>query len=612
MFQTFEDTANDKDAQTRVAALRARFDDAAIDGFLVPRVDEHQGEYVAAGSERLAWLTGFTGSWGVALILKGSAHVFVDGRYTVQAANQLDAATFQVEDLIGNPLGTFIPAHLPKGTRIGFDPWLHTIGEVKTLQKALGEIGGVLVPLIKNPIDQIWTDRPAPPLEPASIQPIEYAGVLAKTKIADMSSALTTAKADATVLTDPASMAWLFNIRGNDVPHTPFVLGFALVKANGEPVLFIDKRKLPIKVEAYLTQLATLLPPSAVEQTLTEYANGKIIALDPALAGDKFRTIVEGAGGTVVELQDPARLPRARKNATEQQGARNAHVRDGASMATFLKWYDEQAPGSLDEINAAVKLEECRVANGEASQMPLLDVSFATISSTGPNGAINHYRVTTKSNRTLQQGELFLLDSGGQYRDGTTDITRTLPVGKVSAEYRRRFTLVLKGMIAISMVRFPKGTRGCDIDAFARAALWQAGLDYGHGTGHGVGSYLSVHEGPQRIAKVGITPLEPGMILSNEPGYYKPGEYGIRIENLIIVTEAKPVAGGDIAMMEFETITLAPIDKRLIDSSLLNRAELQWLDAYHARVLAEIGPMVDSATRAWLTLATTPFEVEHN
>ncbi|MGL4490831.1 MAG: M24B family metallopeptidase, partial [Rhizobiaceae bacterium] len=341
---------------------------------------------------------------------------------------------------------------------------------------------------------------------------------------------------------------------------------------------------------------------------LSKFARDKVIALDPALAGDKFRTIVESAGGSVVELQDPARLPRARKNKIEQQGARTAHLRDGAGMAAFLKWYDEQKPGSLDEISAAKKLEQCRVDAGQAHQMPLLDVSFPSISSTGPNGAMNHYRVSEDSNRTLQDGELFLLDSGGQYRDGTTDITRTLPVGKVSDEYRRRFTLVLKGMIAISMLRFPKGTRGCDIDAFARAALWQAGLDYAHGTGHGVGSYLSVHEGPQRIAKTGVTPLEPGMILSNEPGYYKTGEYGIRIENLIIVTEPKAIDGGDIAMMEFETITLAPIDKRLIETSLLTRAELQWFDAYHARVLAEIGPMVDQETRNWLTKATGSFE----
>jgi Xaa-Pro aminopeptidase len=391
---------------------------------------------------------------------------------------------------------------------------------------------------------------------------------------------------------------------------TPVPLGFAIVRADSEPIVFIDKRKLPMKTESYLTQLCALMPPSSLTTELASIAAGKTVALDYSLAADRLRRIVESAGGKIIDLADPARLPRARKNETEKRGARASHRRDGAAVAAFLKWYDEQAPGCLDEISAAQTLEACRIASGEANQMPLLDVSFPTISSTGPNGAINHYRVTTETNRTLHEGELFLLDSGGQYRDGTTDITRTLPVGKVSAEYCRRFTLVLKGMIAISMLRFPKGTRGCDIDAFARAALWQAGLDYGHGTGHGVGSYLSVHEGPQRIAKVGITPLEPGMILSNEPGYYKPSEYGIRIENLIIVTEPKPVEGGDIAMMEFETITLAPIDKRLIDTSLLTRAELQWLDAYHTRVLAEIGPMVDSATRAWLTLATMPFEVE--
>jgi Xaa-Pro aminopeptidase len=608
MFQTFENTTNSTDASAAVSALRERLNAHQIDGFLIPRVDEHQGEYVAPRSECLAWLTGFTGSWGIALILKNSAHVFVDGRYTVQAANQLDGEIFKIEDLVGNPPSVFIPANVASGSRIGFDPWLHTINEVKALQKAVAKIGGTLVPFTKNLIDEIWVNRPPPPLEPVSIQPIEYAGVPAKTKISAMAKTLHEAKAHATILTDPASLAWVFNIRGGDVPHAPFVLGFAIIKASGAPLLFIDSQKLSIKTEAYLTQLATLLAPPSLEQELSIFAKGKIIALDPALASDKLRTTVEAAGGTVIELPDPARLPRARKNAVEQEGARAAHLRDGAGMVKFLKWYDEQTPGSLDEISVAIKLEQCRIEVGKVSQMPLLDVSFPSISSTGPNGAINHYRVSHDSNRTLQEGELFLLDSGGQYRDGTTDITRTLPVGKVRDEYKRRFTLVLKGMISISMLRFPKGTRGCDIDAFARAALWQAGLDYAHGTGHGVGSYLSVHEGPQRIAKAGITPLEPGMILSNEPGYYKPGEYGIRIENLIIVTEAKPIEGGDIPMMAFETITLAPIDKRLIDTGLLTCAELQWLDAYHARVLAQISPLVDSATRAWLTLATKSFE----
>ncbi len=608
MFQTYDSTTEASASAERVAALRRLFDNLGIDGFLVPRVDEHQGEYVAPHSERLAWLTGFTGSWGQALILRHSAHVFVDGRYTVQAPQQLDGAIFKVEDLVATPPSKWIPENLASGVRIGFDPWLHTIAEVKSLEAAMNKLGGTLIALETNPIDQIWPDQPQPPLAEVTIQPLDFAGKPAREKLADMRKALVKAKADATVLTDPSSLAWTFNIRGNDVPHTPMPLGFALVRAEGDPIVFLDERKLPIKTRAYLTQLCEILPPSSLPSALIEIAVGKTVALDPTLAAEKLRRLVIDAGGKVTEEQDPARLPRARKNDVERQGARAAHRRDGAAMASFLTWYDVQTPGSLDEIGAAIKLEECRVAAGEANQMPLLDVSFPSISSTGPNAAINHYRVSTASNRTLQPGELFLLDSGGQYRDGTTDITRTLPVGEVNSEYKRRFTLVLKGMIAISMLRFPKGTKGSEIDAFARAALWGAGLDYAHGTGHGVGSYLSVHEGPQRIAKVGVTPLEPGMILSNEPGYYKPGEYGIRIENLILVTEPHAIKDGDIEMMGFETLTLAPIDKRLIQTDLLTRSELQWLDAYHARVLAEIGPMVDNQARQWLTMATTPFE----
>ncbi|MGB8818028.1 MAG: aminopeptidase P family protein, partial [Rhizobiaceae bacterium] len=582
MFQTYDSTNEANASAPRVAQLRSLFDTLAIDGILVPRVDEHQGEYVAARSERLAWLTGFTGSWGQALILQKSAHVFVDGRYTVQAAQQLDAAVFKVEDLVATPPAKWIPEHLRPGARLGFDPWLHTISEVNALEAAMTKLGGSLVALDANPIDHIWIDQPQLPLAEITIQPLEFAGKTAREKLAAVQETLVSAKADATVLTDPSSLAWTFNIRGNDVPHTPVPLGFVIIRAEGEPVVFLDERKLPIKTRAYLTQLCEISAPENLPAALIEIAAGKSIALDPALAAEKLRRLVKDAGGTVIEVQDPCRLPRARKNPVELVGARAAHRRDGSAVSVFLTWYDAQTPGSLDEIGAAVKLEECRVTAGEVNQMPLLDVSFPSISSTGPNGAINHYRVTTTSNRTLQPGELFLLDSGGQYRDGTTDITRTLPVGNVSAEYKRRFTLVLKGMIAISMLRFPKGTKGSEIDAFARAALWGAGMDYAHGTGHGVGSYLSVHEGPQRIAKVGVTPLEPGMILSNEPGYYKPGEYGIRIENLIIVTEPEDIDGGDSAMMGFETLTLAPIDKRLIDTSLLTRAELHWIDTYHA------------------------------
>ncbi len=608
-FQNFISTANPALAAPRVASLRALFDAHGIDGFLVPRSDEHQGEYVAKGSERLAWLTGFTGSAGVALVLKSNAFVFVDGRYTVQAGQQLDANVFETIDLVASPPSKWVKEGLKKGARLGFDPWLHTVSEVKGLEKAMAEIGGMLVAVKSNPVDAIWAGRPAAPLEHVTIHDIEHAGVLARDKIAAMGKAVAECGASACVLTDPSSVAWVFNVRGSDVPHTPLALAFAILKADGEPVVFIDKRKLPIKTEAYLNQLCALHPPSAMEEELGKLAaNGETVALDPLLAADQLRRIVEGAGGKVIEAADPARIPRAQKNKTELAGTRAAHVRDGAAVASFLAWYDEQMPGTLTEIAAAEELESCRVNTGEMLQAPLLDISFDTISSTGPNGAINHYRVTTDTNRTLQDGELFLLDSGGQYVDGTTDITRTLPVGAVPDEYSRRFTLVLKGMIAISSLRFPKGTTGAEIDAFARSALWKAGLDYAHGTGHGVGSYLSVHEGPQRIAKTGRQELLPGMILSNEPGYYKPGEYGIRIENLIVVTEAEDIQGGDKPMLGFETITLAPIDRRLIDAHLMTREELQWLDAYHARVLAELSPIVEAGVRPWLESACAPLE----
>jgi Xaa-Pro aminopeptidase len=607
-FQNFENTANPALCAPRLTSLRALFDAHGVDGFLVPRADEHQGEYVAKSSERLAWLTGFTGSAGVALVLKSHAYVFVDGRYTVQAGLQLDASQFEIIDLVASPPSKWLAANAEKGARIGFDPWLHTISEVKALEAALSEAGGALVAVAANPVDAVWHDRPAAPLEQVSIHDIKQAGVLARDKLAGLAAAVSDAHANLCVLTDPSSIAWAFNIRGKDVPHTPLALCFAILKAEGEPLLFIDKRKLPIKTEAYLNQLCTLMPPSALEEELARLSAGASVALDPVLAAEKLRRIVEDAGGKVIEAADPARIPRARKNKTELAGARAAHIRDGAAVSAFLAWYDTQKPGALTEIAAAEKLEDCRIHTGEMLQAPLLDISFDTISSTGPNGAINHYRVTTDTNRTLHDGELFLLDSGGQYLDGTTDITRTLPAGTVPDDYRRRFTLVLKGMIAISTLRFPQGTTGAEIDALARSALWKAGLDYGHGTGHGVGSYLSVHEGPQRIAKTGRQELLPGMILSNEPGYYKPGEYGIRIENLIIVTEAEDIEGGDKPMLGFETITLAPIDRRLIDAHLMTREELQWLDAYHARVLAELSPIVEAGVRPWLEAACASLE----
>jgi Xaa-Pro aminopeptidase len=608
MFQTFDDESNVTLGAPRVARLREWLAANGLDGFIVPRSDEHQGEYVAPGSERLRWLTGFSGSAGVAIVLAGKAYIFVDGRYTLQVRDQVDLGVFTIESLIENPPPSWIENNLGKGSRIGFDPWLHTIGDVKALKAAAEKVGAALVAVERNPIDQLWQERPKPPLAPVEIHPIAFAGELAKEKLARLVSAIEKQKATHAVLTDPSSIAWTFNIRGGDVPHTPLALGFAVLAADGAHQLFMDKRKLPKETEAYLTQLADLRAPAGLESAIVDLArSGAAVSLDPVLAADRLRALVEDNGGTVVSAPDPARIPRATKNKAEIQGARAAHRRDGVAIAKMLCWLDAQAPGTIDEIATVTRLEEFRRSVGEETQMPLREVSFSTISGSGPNGAIMHYRVSRATNRRLGDGELFLLDSGAQYQDGTTDITRTIPVGQPTEEMRERYTLVLKGMIGISLLRFPAGTRGSDIDAVARLALWKHGLDYAHGTGHGVGSYLSVHEGPQRIAKTGTEKLLEGMILSNEPGYYKPGHYGIRLENLIIVTPAEQLPDGDIAMHGFETLTLAPFDPRMLRADLLTREELMWLNAYHARVLSEIGPMVDGETLKWLEAVTVPF-----
>lgn len=607
MFQTFDSAGDPAVGKPRVALLRQWLAENGLDGFLVPRADEHQGEYVADRSARLKWLTGFSGSAGVAIVLRDRAFIFVDGRYTLQVRNEVDLSIFTVESLIDNPPASWIKDNLGKGARLGFDPWLHTIGEIKALKASAEQSGATLVPLDQNPIDIIWEDQPEPPRAPVELQELNFAGELAKDKLARLASAIQKDGATHAVLTDPSSIAWAFNIRGGDVPHTPLALGFAILAADGKHQLFMDQRKFPRQVAAYLTQLADLHDPDEFEAAIVELAkDGARIALDPVLAADKLRMLAEDNGGTVVLAADPARIPRATKNQAEIAGSRAAHRRDGAAIARLLCWLDRQQPGSLDEIAVVTKLEEMRRRTGEETQMPLRDVSFDTISGAGPNGAIMHYRVSRATSRKLESGELFLLDSGGQYQDGTTDITRTVPIGEPTQEMRERFTLVLKGMIGISTLRFPAGTRGSEIDAVARMALWKHGCDFAHGTGHGVGSYLAVHEGPQRIARTGTEKLLAGMMLSNEPGYYKEGAYGIRIENLILVTPAEQIEGGDIAMHGFETLTLAPIDKRLIRTDLLTRDELHWLDRYHAWVLAEIGPMVDGETLAWLEKATAP------
>ncbi|MER9306081.1 aminopeptidase P family protein [Mesorhizobium sp. M0293] len=607
MFQTFDSAGDPAVGKPRVALLRQWLEANGLDGFIVPRADEHQGEYVADRSARLKWLTGFSGSAGVAIVLRDRAFIFVDGRYTLQVRSEVDLDIFSIESLVDNPPAVWLKDNIGKGARLGFDPWLHTISDVKALQASADKSGAVLVPLDKNPIDIIWEDQPDAPMAPVELHPIGFAGELAKDKLARLASAIGKDGATHAVLTDPSSIAWAFNIRGGDVPHTPLALGFAILAADGSHQLFMDRRKFSRQVEAYLTQLAEPHEPGEFEAAIVSLAKGGAkIALDPVLAADRLRMLVESNGGTVIAAPDPARIPRATKNKAEINGSRAAHRRDGAAVAKLLCWLERQKPGSLDEISVVTRLEETRRRTGEETQMPLRDNSFDTISGAGPNGAIMHYRVSRATNRKLKAGELFLLDSGAQYQDGTTDITRTVPIGQPTQEMRERFTLVLKGMIGISTLRFPAGTRGSEIDAVARIALWKHGCDFAHGTGHGVGSYLAVHEGPQRIARTGTEKLLEGMMLSNEPGYYKEGAYGIRIENLILVTPAEEVEGGDIAMHGFETLTLAPIDTRLVRTDLLTRDELHWLDTYHARVLAEIGPMLDGETLAWLGKATAP------
>ncbi|AOF88950.1 aminopeptidase P family protein [Sinorhizobium sp. RAC02] len=606
MFQSFDVKSTPQFGRERADALRAAFDVLGIDGFLVPRADEYQGEYVPASAERLSWLTGFTGSAGVALVMRNQAVVFVDGRYVTQLVEQVDGSVFTSGDLVGEPPHLWLQNHAPKGFRLGIDPWLHTGAEVRRLEKALSGVGGALVLLPHNPLDRIWTDRPAEPLGRVVIQAIDQAGELARDKLAKMAEATAVAGADVLAVTDPSSIAWIFNIRGSDVPHTPHPLARAIIPADGRPLLFLDKRKTGIEQEAYLTQLADLVPPSQFdERVATLAAAGKRILIDPDQAPFALAEIVRAKGGTLVEAIDPARLPRACKNAVELQGSARAHLQDGAAMVEFLAWLDSTTPGSQTEIAVTRKLEEVRRSVGERQQNPLKDVSFDSIAGAGAHAAIMHYRVTTDSDATIEPGTMFLIDSGAQYINGTTDITRTVAIGAVPEEQKRFFTLVLKGMIAISTARFPKGTRGCDLDPLARIALWKAGADYAHGTGHGVGSYLSVHEGPQRISRLSTQELLEGMILSNEPGYYRPGAFGIRIENLIHVLPAAPVEGGDIDMASFETLTFCPIDRRLILTALLTDEELAWLNAYHAQTCEKLLPLLsDDATKTWLEKAT--------
>ncbi|MFB2550780.1 aminopeptidase P family protein [Ensifer soli] len=608
MFQSFDVTSTPSFGRSRVAALRGRFAALGVDGFLVPRADEYQGEYVPASAERLAWLTGFTGSAGCCLVTMREAVVFVDGRYVTQLAAQVDGDVFSPGDLVGEPPHLWLERHAPKGFRLGVDPWMQTSAEVEKLETALKRIDGMLVPLDDNPLDAVWTDRPAPPLGRVLIQPLEHAGASARDKIAAIAAAVAEKNVAAVILSDPSSVAWTFNIRGADVPHTPHPLSRALIRADGSAAIFLDKRKTGIEQEAYLTQLADMLPPGQFDEEMRALSRqGATILIDPDVAPQALASLIRSEGGTPVQAPDPARLPRACKNAAEIAGSARAHLQDGAAMVEFLAWLDAQPHGTVSEIAAVRRLEAARTAVGARMQNPLRDISFDTISGAGSNAAIIHYRVTTETDRPLEAGTMFLVDSGGQYLNGTTDITRTVAIGAVPDEQRRFFTRVLKGMIAISTARFPKGTRGIDLDPLARIALWKGGGDYAHGTGHGVGSYLSVHEGPQRISRAAMQELLPGMILSNEPGYYRPGAFGIRIENLIHVLGPEPVGDGDQPMLGFGTLTFCPIDTRLVVAELMTPEEIAWLDAYHAETREKIAPLLaNDETRDWLTRATAP------
>ncbi|ACI99426.1 aminopeptidase P family protein [Rhodospirillum centenum] len=591
------------DHAARLAALRAELHRRGLDGFVIPRGDEHQGEYVPLRANRLAWLTGFTGSAGMALVLKEKAAIFIDGRYTLQVRQEVDNATYEYRHLIDEFHGDWAAGLLRTGQKLGFDPWLHTVGWVERMRNALARCGAELIAVDDNPIDTVWHDQPPAPLGLVTAHPERYAGKSAADKRAEVARELERSGTRAAVLTQPDSIAWLLNVRGSDVPCTPLPLSFALARDSGEVDWFVDRRKLAPGLEEHLGNQVAVRPPEELGDELDALGKaGAKVRVDPGNSAVWIFDRLHVTGGRVEREADPCILPKACKNPVEIAGARAAHVRDGVAMARFLCWLEQEAPaGRLDEIAAAQRLLAFR-REGELFQ----DQSFETISAAGPNAALCHYRVSEKTNRRIENNSLYLVDSGAQYLDGTTDITRTVAVGEPTAEMKRLFTLVLKGHIAISTVRFPGGTTGSQLDALARQYLWAEGLDYDHGTGHGVGSFLSVHEGPQRIAKMhNPQPLLPGMILSNEPGYYRTGGFGIRTETLVLVT-ALEVPGAERPVLGFETLTLAPIDRRLVEPSLLTPAERDWLNGYHARVRQEIGPRLDDATRGWLERATEP------
>ncbi len=578
----------------RLTALRAELAEQGLDGLVVPRADEHLGEYVPASAERLAWLTGFTGSAGLAVVLADKAAVFTDGRYVLQLAAQTDPAHWTQLHITDQPPTQWVAQNAPAGAKIGYDPLLFAEEGVNRYTAA----GVNMVPIDRNPVDAVWSDRPAPPLAPAVPHPLAHAGRSSEDKRADIAKLLTAAKQDAAILTDPASVAWLLNIRGEDVPFTPFALGFALVHADGATELFIDPRKIPDGTRAWLGNSVSVAPREALAPALARLA-GKTVRVDPAGSPIWFAQMLRTVGATVAAGADPCALPKARKNPVEQQGMRDAHTRDAVAMCRFLHWIDTQGT-TATEMAAAEKLLAFR------QEVPLFrGESFPAISGAGEHGAIIHYRVTPESDRPIKPNEVYLIDSGGQYLDGTTDITRTVWTGPAPApkHIQARVTAVMKGHIGIASAVFPHGVQGAHLDSFARRALWAMGLDYDHGTGHGVGSFLSVHEGPVSLSRLARPiAIEEGMVLSDEPGYYLPDHYGIRLENLLLVREAE-LPEAKKPFLRFETLTLAPFDTRLLDPDLLDPGDKAWLNAYHRRVLETVGPSLPADTRAWLAQA---------
>lgn len=598
MFQNFESHANPAQGPARLAALRGALAAGGLAGFIVPRADAHQGEYVAPHDERLQWLTGFTGSAGFCIVLPDLAGVFVDGRYRTQVKGQVDPAAFTPVPWPDVLPGPWLREHLAAGGAIGFDPWLHTKGEIERLREALAGTAITLVPVDENPLDALWAGQPAPPLGRVFIHPDGRAGEDHGQKRRRLGAALAQAGEAAAVITLADSLAWLLNIRGADVARNPVVHGFAILHADGRLDLFAAPAKLDDAVRAHLGDEVALAPPDAFLPALAALSGP--VRVDEATAPLAVSLALGGAGVATRRGDDPCRLPKACKNAAELAGMREAHLRDGAAVAEFLCWLDRQAPGELTEIAVVEALEGFRRATGQ-----LHDLSFDTICGSGPNGAIMHYRVTRESDRRLRAGELLLVDSGAQYPDGTTDITRTIALGAPAHEMRETYTRVLRGLIAISRLRWPRGLAGRDLDALARFPLWVTGRDFDHGTGHGVGAFLSVHEGPQRLSRISEVPLEPGMILSNEPGCYSEGSFGIRLENLVAVEKAAPL-GDNRDQLSFETLTFAPFDRRLIEGGQLSAEERAWLDGYHGEVLARIGPRVGGEVLAWLRKACAP------